>query len=86
MKRKIAALLLCVSFALPLTGCYTETDLERARQEGYDEGYSDAMQTAEDDHHDEMNAKEEEMYENMRDAYDLGYDDGINGREYGDSY
>lgn len=95
MKKLIAVLLL----ALFLSGCGAETKdaQESDYDRGYREGYAAAQNEADLDAADLregyeeriqklVNEHEEELLDGMREAYDYGYDDGINGREYGYSY
>jgi len=95
-RKSIAAIL---AGMLLLAGCATapeepqqseydqgyEAGYEAAQNEGYDHA-SDIRTQYEETIRDMQNEYEEDIIDKMQEAYAYGYDDGINGREYGYSY
>lgn len=69
--KRFVLLLMCIAVMLSFTGCITQTDLDAAREEGYDEGYAEGYEIG----------FEEGEQESFESAVDMGY-----GAGYADGY
>ena len=66
--KRIAALLLALTMSFTLASCYSESDIDDARQEGYDEGYEIGYDEGYDAGHSEGYAEGESAAATRNDA------------------
>lgn len=68
MRKRLFSILVVIAFAL--CGCgnsYSDSDIEAARQQGYDKGYSDGYNRGMKDHREESEYQHEETIEDLLD-------------------
>jgi flagellar biosynthesis/type III secretory pathway protein FliH len=80
--KKVIILLLAILTVTFLSSCYSESDVARARREGYEEGYDLAKYEAKGDiervRHEEVDRAYEAGYEA---GYEDGYYDGLDEQD-----